>query len=237
VPEVLGSGCQPSFIRVMDDLSATLQIALAAGLATTFDDNIYLTGFFAQVNRSFRPQHVVLGELLGFTLLVGLSLLGLLLGRFVPTAWLGWMGLLPILIGLRNLLEHLRDGYGDDEDRQTSQQRYGELAGFQSRRLSPLALLRDRRTYSVSLVTIANGSNNLSIYLPLFASLRPYQLPLVLPVLYGFIGLWLLLSFHLTRTPALALLLNRYAPIFFPFVLIWLGLRILSDSGTLRLLG
>jgi len=192
----------------MDGVLATLQLALAAGLATTFDDNIYLTGFFAEVNRSFRPQHVVLGELLG---------------RLLPSQWLGLMGVLPILIGLRNLLQHLRDGYG-------------ALPGFQPRRLSLLELLRDRRTYSVSLVTIANGSNNLSIYIPLFASLRPLQVPLVLPVLYGFVGLWLWLSFHLTRTPGLALLLNRYAPIFFPFVLIWLGVRILNDSGSLRLL-
>jgi hypothetical protein len=29
----------------MDGVLATLQLALAAGLATTFDDNIYLTGF------------------------------------------------------------------------------------------------------------------------------------------------------------------------------------------------
>jgi cadmium resistance protein CadD (predicted permease) len=220
----------------MDGILATLQLALAAGLATTFDDNIYLTGFFAEVNRSFRPQHVVLGELLGFSLLVSISLSGLLLGRMLPTQWLGWMGVLPILIGLRNLLHYLRDGYGDEEDRQASRLRYASLQGFQPRRLSLLDLLRDRRTYSVSLVTIANGSNNLSIYIPLFASLRPGQLSLVLPVLYGFIVLWLLLSFHLTRTPGLALLLNRYAPIFFPFVLIWLGARILSDSGSLRLL-
>lgn len=221
----------------MDGFLATLQLALAAGLATTFDDNLYLTGFFAEVNRSFRPQHVVLGELLGFSLLILLSLLGLLLGKMLPTAWLGWLGVLPILIGLRNLLLLLREGYGDEQDRQISQLRYGTLQGFAPRRLSLKELLRDRRTYSVSLVTIANGSNNLSIYIPLFASLRLVQVSLVVPVLYGFVLLWLLLSFHLTRTPGLALLLNRYTPIFFPFVLIWLGLRILSDSGSLPLPG
>jgi cadmium resistance protein CadD (predicted permease) len=83
------------------------------------------------------------------------------------------------------------------------------------------------------MVTIANGSNNLSIYIPLFASLRTPQLTIVVPILYAYVALWLLLSFHLTRTPGLALLLNRYAPIFFPFVLIWLGFRILTDSGSL----
>jgi len=50
----------------MEWLLATLQIALGAGLATTFDDNIYLTAFFGKVNRSFLPRHVVIGELIGF---------------------------------------------------------------------------------------------------------------------------------------------------------------------------
>ncbi len=217
----------------MEGLFTTLQIALAAGLATTFDDNIYLTGFFAKVNRNFRPLHVIAGEILGFSLLILISLTGLILGRLLPTELLGWMGVMPILIGVRNLAGLLRIGYGDEQDRQTSQQRYQGLPGFTPRDPSLLTVFRDRRTYAVSLVTIANGSNNLSIYIPLFASLRSPQLAIVVPVLYGFVGLWLLLSFHLTRTPGLALLLNRYAPIVFPFVLIWLGFRILSDSGSL----
>ena len=48
----------------MDWLMATIKIGLAAGVATTFDDNIYLTGFFSEVNRTFRPKHIVVGELL-----------------------------------------------------------------------------------------------------------------------------------------------------------------------------
>jgi cadmium resistance protein CadD (predicted permease) len=221
----------------MDEISTTLQLAMAAGLATTFDDNIYLTGFFSESNRSFRPQHVVVGELLGFSLLVAISLLSFVIGQYLPTSWLGWMGLLPILIGVRNLAQHLQRGYGDEADRKASQRLYGSLQGFAPRRLSLLQVLRDRQTYAVSLVTIANGSNNLSIYIPLFASLRPGQVSMVVPVLYGFVFLWLTLSYRLTRAPGLALVLNRYAPIFFPFVLIWLGLRILSQAGSLPLLG
>jgi cadmium resistance protein CadD (predicted permease) len=147
------------------------------------------------------------------------------------------MGVLPILIGLRNLVQHLRYGYGDEADRQASERLYGALQGFEPRRLTLLQLLRDRQTYAVAVVTLANGSNNLSIYIPLFASLRPSQITIVVPVFYGFVFLWLLLSYRLTRTPGLALLLNRYAPIFFPFILIWLGFRILNDSGSLRLFG
>jgi cadmium resistance protein CadD (predicted permease) len=138
---------------------------------------------------------------------------------------------------MRNFLLYVRDGYDVETDREISRQRFGSLPGFASRHLSLLDVLRDRRTYNVALVCVANGANNLSIYIPLFASLHRAQLPVVLLILYGFVALWLLLSFRLTRTPALALVLNRYAPMLFPFVLIWLGLRILRDSGSPGLLG
>ena len=42
---------------------------------------------------------------------------------------------------------------------------------------------------------------------------------------------WLLLSFRLTRLPGVAVTLSRYGRSLFPFVLMWLGLRILHDSG------
>jgi cadmium resistance protein CadD (predicted permease) len=78
----------------MDGLIATLQLALAAGLATTFDDNIYLTGFFGELNRSFRAKHVIVGEILGFSSLVVVSLTAWILGRLLPTEWIGLLGIL-----------------------------------------------------------------------------------------------------------------------------------------------
>jgi len=74
---------------VMDWLIATIKIGLATAVATTFDDNIYLTAFFSEVNRTFRPKHIVVGELLGFTVLLVLSLLGFLLGLVIPETWIG----------------------------------------------------------------------------------------------------------------------------------------------------
>jgi len=108
--------------------------------------------------------------------------------------------------------------------------------GFRSKKLTIWQVLRERITYNVALVSISNGSNNLSIYIPLFASLVPLKVIIVVPVLYAFIFMWIALAFTLTRMPGLSLVLNRYAKAFFPFVLMWLGYRILNDSGALQLL-
>lgn len=220
---------------------SALQIALAAGLATTFDDTLYLTGFFSEVDRTFRPRHVVVGELLGFTVLLAISLLGYAIGLALTPSIVGLLGILPILIGIHNLWDLAREHTTPERDQQeipTSFRRNRSRIspGFPSRRLSLWELLRDRQTYDVALVSISNGSNNLSIYIPLFASLSLAKIFVVIPVLYGFIATWLSLAYALTRLPRISLVLNRYARTFFPFILIWLGFRILSDSGTLALL-
>jgi cadmium resistance protein CadD (predicted permease) len=221
----------------MEWLLATLQIALAAGVATTFDDNIYLTGFFGAVNRRLQPRHIVVGELLGFTLLLLISLAGYAIGLALPKPMLGLLGILPILIGLRTLWEQWQLFRQPTAPPRGPWVRASELVGFASEKQSLLSTLSDPQTYRVSLVTMANGSNNLSIYIPLFASLSLAKILVMIPVFYALIASWLLLSFHLTKAPLVALALNRYMPSLFPFLLLWLGIRILHDSGTLVWLG
>lgn len=227
-------------------LLATIQIAAASAIATTFDDNIYLTAFFGEVDRQFRPAHIVAGELIGITVLISISLIGASFGFLFERSTVGFLGVLPILIGLSTVLARLRVGTSQDGDRRSdplvppSKAQSAAMArvapGFVSRRMSLFDLLRDRQTYGVSVVTISNGSNNLSIYIPLFASLQLAQLVVVIPAIYLAVIIWLTLSYGLTRMPGLSLVLNRYAKAILPFVLIWLGYRILSDSGSLSLL-
>jgi cadmium resistance protein CadD (predicted permease) len=224
-------------------LWATLQIGFAAGLATTFDDNIYLTAFFGEVNRTFRPIHVVVGELVGFTVLLAVSLIGFAVGMALPASTVGLLGILPIAIGIQNLYALIQEAITEAAGNQAKaptpvHEKEGTFnqSGFRSRRISAWDALRDRKTYDVAAVSISNGSNNLSIYIPLFASLTPTKILVVIPVFYLFIGTWLLLSFSLTRMPGISLVLNRYAKVLFPFVLMWLGYRILSDSGAMNLM-
>jgi cadmium resistance protein CadD (predicted permease) len=223
-------------------LLATIQIALASALATTFDDSIYLTAFFGEVDRKFRPAHVVTGELVGVSLLISLSLLGASLGVLFPRNIVGLLGVLPIVIGVTSLVARVQELLRSDSieqrapllDERTAAKSVKQ--GFVSRRLTIWQLLRDRQTYGVSVVTVANGSNNLSIYIPLFASLGVSQLIVVVPTIYIAVLCWLGLSYGLTRMPGLSLVLNRNAKTILPFVLIWLGYHILADSGSLELL-
>lgn len=218
----------------MSWLAGALATGVAAAVATTFDDNIYLTLFFGKVNRSFRPRHVVIGEYLGFTALVGISLVGFLGGLVIPPIWIGLLGFLPVAIGISYLLS--REEQGTIQTVADSLKAKAPTSRSRQQNPSLMATLRDRQTYRVSAVTIANGGNNIGIYVPLFASSTLPSLSVILCICYLTVGLWCFLSYNLTRQPGIAFVMARYARKVFPFVLIWIGLSIVLENQSYQLL-
>jgi cadmium resistance protein CadD (predicted permease) len=217
----------------MDGVIGNVQAAVAVAMATTFDDNIYLTGFFSETNRNFRPIHIVVGELLGFTVLIGTSFLASrVLAETIPLSAIGWLGLMPILIGFGNLIQLVRPT--PPRDLQPPSARWPRSEGFASNPVPLATVLRQHHTYKVSAVTLSNGGNNLSIYIPLMATRSSAAALLTMVVCYAAVITWLTLSFRLTRLPLVAIHLSRHARRLFPFVLMWLGFRILTDSGAWR---
>ncbi|MBF2005801.1 MAG: cadmium resistance transporter [Chlorogloeopsis fritschii C42_A2020_084] len=215
----------------MSWLTGTLIIGISAAFATTFDDNIYLTAFFGKVNHIFRPKHIIVGEFVGFTALVFASLPGFFGGLILPESWIGLLGILPISIGIINLMSRNDDG----DTIQDVSIGFSHAVKSRRRKKSLWATLRDPHTYRVSAVTIANGGNNIGIYVPLFASSNLPSLGVILCVCYLTVGLWCFLSYNLTRNPLMAPLLARYGRKVFPIVLIWLGFSIMMKSGTFQL--
>lgn len=209
----------------MNELAATLAIGITAFVATNIDDIVVLALFFSQVNEFFRPCQVVIGQYLGFGVLLLASLPGFFGSFFVQKEWLGLLGLLPILIGITHLAQW-------HEDNNQIQAVSGQDSNTQPRGLG----LLNRQTYSVAAVTVANGADNIGIYVPLFARSNWWELLVLLGVFLVLVGVWCFVSYHLTRYPAITQLLSRYGHRLFPFVLIGLGFYILLESGTLKLL-
>jgi cadmium resistance transport/sequestration family protein len=208
---------------------------LATGITvfavTNIDDIVILMLFFSQVNDTFRPRHIITGQYLGFTALIIASLPGLFGGLIVPRAWIGLLGLVPIAIGVKQLLNREKDVF-----------EVQAVSGVSNRYLSnrsiafSLASLLSPQTYNVAAVTVANGGDNIGIYLPLFASSNLVSLGLILVTFYLLIGVWCIIAYLLTRQPTVAKLLTRYGNAFAPFILIGLGVFILIESGTYRLI-
>lgn len=91
----------------MPSVGGDIVAAIVAFAATNVDDFAVLLVFFARAiadkSGSLRTVHVIVGQLLGFSVLVALSLIGLLTALFVPAGYLALIGVVPILIGGRAL--------------------------------------------------------------------------------------------------------------------------------------
>ena len=92
----------------MSGLGTAFSTGITAFVATNIDDIIILLLFFAQVDANFRRRHIVIGQYLGFTLLILASLPGFFGGLIVPREWIGLLGLLPIAIGIKQLMSRER---------------------------------------------------------------------------------------------------------------------------------
>jgi cadmium resistance protein CadD (predicted permease) len=93
-----------------------------------------------------------------------------------------------------------------------------------------------KQSYSVAAVTIANGSDNIGVYIPLFARGSAIQTTIIALVFFTLIAVWCYVAYNLVNHPTVADILERYGGIVLPFVLIILGITIMNDSGSLDLI-
>jgi cadmium resistance protein CadD (predicted permease) len=87
----------------------------------------------------------------------------------------------------------------------------------------------------VAAITIANGSDNIGIYVPLFANSSWVGLIAIVGVFLLLVGVWCYAADKLTQQPAIANLMSRYGNTAVPFILIGLGAFIVLDSQALSL--
>ncbi len=203
----------------MNELITAIPTGITAFIATNLDDLVILTLLFSQVNATFRRRHIVIGQYLGFCTLIVASLVGFLGGLILPSDWIGLLGLVPITIGLNSLLNPESDTSAEIE---TKFSHSSAFASFLSPQVS-----------SVAAITIANGSDNVGIYMPLFANSTFSELLVIVAVFLLLVGVWCYLTYKLTCQREIANLLKCYGSNFVPFVLIGLGVFIILDSAAL----
>jgi cadmium resistance transport/sequestration family protein len=205
------------------DFLPTIFAAIAAFAASNIDDIFLLMLYFSQSNQGYTKRHIILGQYLGIGLLVLLSLLGYFGAMLIPKEWIGLLGILPIILGIRQLLSKR-----EEEEIESIEGVNTDRAGLVSAILSP-------QTYAIALVTFANGGDNISIYIPLFAAQNLFGLTLIILVFALMIALWLYLGYSLGKYPIIMKLVKKYGHIAVPFVLIGLGIFILYENKSLSL--
>lgn len=191
--------------------------AVTAFSATNIDDLFILMLFFSRLERAFQAWEVVGGQFLGMASLLAISLLAVFGGMAMPPGWIGLLGLFPISLGLSQLAESMEDRSPRMEDPEASSGA-SWMAGL----------------LGVAALTVANGSDNISVYMAMLANGDPLRLRVFPLVFAALTALWCVLAWWLTQTTALKEPLRRLQRDLAPLVLVVIGALVLHDSHILR---
>lgn len=93
-----------------------------------------------------KKVYIVIGQYVGFSMIIFLSIVGSLSSFFIPVSWIGLLGFVPIYMGVKGLFS-IRSNKSNEVIDNTSES-----------------------LFKVATITLANGADNISIYIPMFAS-------------------------------------------------------------------
>lgn len=197
---------------------STLVQAIVLFVATNIDHLALLALWFVHgQNRPGTTARICVGQYVGFGAILAITLvLSTISGFVIPHEYLRLLGLIPLALGVKagigEIRERLSAEEDDDEDEAEAQ--------LKGKKVSVGA---------VALVTMANGGDEIAVYLPVFALSAWWQIALFCAVFLLLAGVLLALARLITGRLHLAEVLERFEAIIFPSVLILLGVLILAD--------
>jgi len=199
----------------MGEFYTNAALAIVVFLSTNVDDIFLLAAFYS--DSKIRPRSVVFGQFLGIGTLVVVSCLAAWLAIALPPGLISLLGVVPLGLGIKQLVALWRPEH-EEADVQAADREEHELEkGLHSQILA------------IAGVTIANGGDNLGVYIPLFAS-KSSWVPLFAAIFALMTLLWCYLGRLLVNNRFLGDYIRRYGHRILPFVLIALGIHILSGA-------
>jgi cadmium resistance protein CadD (predicted permease) len=185
---------------------------------TNVDDIVILALFFGQAaGRRDAAARVVIGQYLGFAAILAASIVGALGAGLLPDTVIPYLGLLPLLLGLRAAWRAWRERHTTADD--------GE----------PDAIGNGPAVLAVAAVTFANGGDNIGVYVPVFATAGTGGLIVFAVVFLALVAIWCVLGRFFATRPVIARALSRWGHIVLPIVLIGIGALILIEGGAFGL--
>jgi len=202
----------------MEDFFGILGIGVTAFVATNIDDLVILIAFFANSYR-FPLTQIVLGQYAGMGALLAIGIAGLLIALVVPNNLIGLIGFLPIGIGVKELLELLKNS--DNNEVVLSAKQPLQSDRFLSAYLPLL---------TVAVVTFSGGEE-IGVYTSVFAKYHEVsEIIIIVLAVMVLTGLWCMIAYWLVNHPISASSIKRIGTVALPFILIGLGAYILAEA-------
>ena len=201
------------------DFISLIGIGASSFAATNIDDLFILMAFFVN-RRCFPISQIVLGQYVGMGALLAVGIVGSLIALVVPNNLIGFVGIFPIAIGIKEFFELRKNDHPHDHEEQLTTTK--QLS--QSKWIAYLPFL------TVAAVTFSGGEE-IGIYTSVFAiNNEASEMIVIISVVMGLTGVWCGLAFYLAIHSFLADGFRRIASRILPFVLIGLGLYIMAEA-------
>lgn len=218
---------------------STIITAFVSFASTNIDDIFILMLFFSQINNDMKIRHIVIGQYLGIGALTTISIIGALGVSIIQHEYVGLLGLVPIYLGIKAYVDHKKESK-DIKNAYQQENQNGENGKFkeststqESRIITFIKSFINPSVVKVFSVTVANGGDNIGIYIPLFASMNLFDILITVIVFVLLILLLCFIGLKLSKNPFIQKNIEKYKHIFVPIIFIGLGIFILIESRTI----
>ncbi|TLD08144.1 hypothetical protein PspLS_11962 [Pyricularia sp. CBS 133598] len=211
------------------DFGKAVGTACATFAVTNIDDIFVLVTFFAEssTSKTLTPLRITIGQYVGFTAIIIVSMIGFGAAFLLPTEPIGFLGLLPILLGVWWLSALIFPGRDDDDDDPTLPD---DSAAGASSTVGIFTLVGIKSILKVASITVINGADNISTYIPLFSQAKGTEIAVYVVTYYILLGVWCLAAFLIMKQRHILRIAQKYASIAVPFLYMGLGIFIIVES-------
>ncbi len=207
-------------------------LTIVAYAATNIDNLFVLLAFLGEAGA--KRRRVIAGQYAGSLILIaGSFALAAMLTR-LPPAYVGLLGFLPIVAGLSKVRERLGPGKAR-QDETTSDSVSNPASAGPTTPATKAFTPRGSSAWTVAGMAVANGSDNLAVYVPLYASHSAREGAFISLVFVVMVALWCASAVALVEHPLLGAPIRRYGTALLPWILIAIGVSVVVQHDTLKI--
>ncbi len=189
-------------------MAAAFLTAVVSFVSTNIDNIFVLMILYAQAQNRRDNIQIIIAQYLGIGCLTAISILGALGTQLIPSKYIGLLGFLPLILGIRAWITYKKRCDQENEEQKITQISF----------------------ISVALLTIANGADNIGVYIPVFSGYSFVDFAVTILVFIIMNALWCYLGYVLISYPYIKRKIMKYQHILVPIILISLGLAIIAKN-------
>jgi len=196
----------------MSEILVIIGVTVGAFIGTNLDNLLLLVAMYSRYEQ--RAGTVTAGYIAGMILIGVITLAIGEVGDIIPLAYLGLLGLIPIMMGVFSLWKLFRS---------TQPGEIKSAAAGDSRAAVFFALVSTQ---------LSNSADSIITFSALYADSSDPSDYIVAPTFLAMTGVFSGVAFYSVKHPTLSRFLGRYGQYVTPFILILVGYYILSNTAS-----